>query len=90
MRESSIEKAICAHAIKTGWRCYKFVSPGNRGVPDRQFRRKGKLIYLEVKAPGKKPTPLQLREIQLANDDGFPAAWTDSVEDGKAFLDACV
>ena len=88
MRESAIEKAICEHARATGWRVYKFTSPAHRAVPDRIFiNPNGVTCYLELKAQGQKPTPLQEREINLIKAQGAPCAWTDSVHNGKVWLD---
>lgn len=41
--------------------CYKFVSPGNSGVPDRLLIGNGKIIFVELKKPGE--TPRKLQEI---------------------------
>ena len=39
----------------------KWVSPGHSGVPDRiVFLPGGRIIFVEVKAPGKKLRPLQV------------------------------
>lgn len=35
MRESTLEKRLVAAVKAHGGACYKFVSPGHRGVPDR-------------------------------------------------------
>lgn len=88
MRESTIEKAICDHARKTGWLVYKFTSPAHRSVPDRIFiNKQGVTCYLEIKAPGKKPTVLQERELKILTEQGANAAWTDSAFNGRAWLD---
>ena len=59
MRESEIEKKVSNYAKTQGWLSYKFVSPSNRGVPDRIYLKAGKCIFIEFKAPKKKPTKLQ-------------------------------
>jgi hypothetical protein len=35
VREKVIENYLCEEAKKIGGLCYKFTSPGRRGVPDR-------------------------------------------------------
>lgn len=60
-----LEKEIEAHLVKRmkeiGGECYKWSSPGNRGVPDRIcFFPNRKIVFVELKAPSKKPTKLQL------------------------------
>jgi hypothetical protein len=44
MRESEIETKVCNHAKYLGWLCYKWVSPGNRSVPDRMTKLQQKTI----------------------------------------------
>ena len=60
MREKDIEAKL-RDAVKTqGGVCWKFTSPGTAGVPDRiVLMPNGKMAFVEVKAPGKKPRPLQ-------------------------------
>jgi len=63
MRESHIEKELCKRAKKMGAIPYKFTSPGRVSVPDRLIiAPSGRMAFVEVKAPGKKPTPMQERE----------------------------
>ena len=65
--ESSIERHLVAECKKRGILCYKFTSPGHRGVPDRLLIHRGFVAFVELKRPGKKPTALQLethRKIQ--------------------------
>ena len=88
MRESEIERALCAHAKSKNFLVYKFTSPGHIGVPDRIFvSPDGVVLFLEVKAPGKRPTALQEREILKLKNQGANAHWCDSVEEGAKLLD---
>lgn len=89
MRESHLERSACEYAKKRGFLAYKFVSPGHRGVPDRQFiSPTGKVAFVEFKAPGKRPTELQMREIGILKSRGVRAEWFDSAEKAKRWLDA--
>ena len=68
-----LEKEIEAYLVKRmkaiGGECYKFVSPARRGVPDRMcVFPDGKVVFAELKAPGKKPTKLQEVEMQKLRD----------------------
>ena len=67
MRESYIEKNLALAVKKRGGLALKFVSPGLSGVPDRLLLfSNGKLAFVEVKAPGGKLRPLQIkRKVQL-------------------------
>ena len=63
MRERDIEKYLRDQVRKIGGRAYKFESPGNAGVPDRLILLSGgRVEFVELKAPGKKPTALQLAQ----------------------------
>lgn len=60
MRERNIEACLRDSVKKVGGIAYKWVSPGNNGVPDRiVIIPGGRIIFVELKAPGKKPTALQ-------------------------------
>lgn len=82
MRESEIESKVCNHAKYLGWLCYKWVSPGNRSVPDRIFFKNGKTIIIEFKAKGKKPTKLQQKTINKLQDQYIPTYVIDDVGEG--------
>lgn len=60
MRERIVEAHLRDSVKKAGGVAYKWVSPGNNGVPDRiVIIPGGRIIFVELKAPGKKPTALQ-------------------------------
>lgn len=72
MKEKQIEEKL-VKAVKTaGGMCPKLISPGTNGMPDRiVLLPGGKIIFVEVKAPGKKPRPLQLRRHRQLQVLGF-------------------
>ena len=57
--EASVEQYLVKKAKARGWRCDKYTSPSNAGVPDRVLIGNGYTIFIETKAPGEKPRPLQ-------------------------------
>ena len=62
MMERAIEQHFVAETKKRGGLALKFVSPGMDGVPDRiVLMPGGKMAFVELKAPGKAPRPLQQR-----------------------------
>ncbi len=72
MREKQIEKKLITEVKKRGGICPKWVSPGFDGVPDRIVLLPGmKFAFVEVKAPGEKPRPLQLSRHRLLRRLGF-------------------
>lgn len=86
MLEKDIESALCARVKSLGGLCEKFVSPGRRSVPDRIVTLPGGVIvFVEVKAPGKKPTDLQERDHARRKALGCRVVVIDSVESANAF-----
>jgi hypothetical protein len=77
--EKKIEQAACRYAKSRGALVYKFSSPAHRGVPDRLFIKNGRVLFLEFKAPGKKPTKLQQRELDLLQGQKVVAFYVDSL-----------
>lgn len=72
MHEKQIENKLIAEVKKCGGICPKWVSPGFDGVPDRIVLLPGMRIgFVEVKAPGKKPRPLQVSRHKLLRRLGF-------------------
>lgn len=50
MKESAIEARLVRMVRERGGLCYKFISPGNPGVPDRIIiTPDGRTIYVELK-----------------------------------------
>lgn len=88
MRESAIERKLVTEAVKRGGFAPKFVSPGLDGVPDRLLLFPGgRLAFVEVKAPGKKPRPLQRRRIEQLTALGFRVFVLDRKEQIGEILD---
>lgn len=81
MLEKDIEKYLTAEVKKLKGRAYKWVSPGNAGVPDRiVVFPEGLVVFVELKAPGKKSTPLQLAQQRRLIDKSFDVRVIDSKE----------
>ncbi|MCX4337371.1 MAG: VRR-NUC domain-containing protein [Bacteroidales bacterium] len=72
MREKTIEQKFVTAVKTAGGLALKFTSPGFDGVPDRiVLLPGGKMAFVEVKAPGEKPRPLQLARHRLLRRLGF-------------------
>ena len=72
MLERFIEQKLVARVKREGGLCPKFVSPGSDGWPDRLVLMPGgKIAFVELKAPGQKPRPLQLQRHAQLRDLGF-------------------
>ncbi|MFT4415306.1 VRR-NUC domain-containing protein [Fredinandcohnia humi] len=88
MRERDIESYLRDQVKKAGGRAYKFESPGNDGVPDRLVIFPSNRIYfVELKAPGKQPRPLQLKKINELRELGCKADVIDSKEQVDNFIE---
>ena len=59
MRESKIESYLRKQSKQYGFICYKWVSPGTNGVPDRILVGHGLTLFVETKAPDKVPRKQQ-------------------------------
>ena len=72
MREKTIEKKLTDEVRKRGGIAPKLVSPGFAGMPDRiVLFPEGCMAFVEVKAPGKAPRPLQESRHRLLRMLGF-------------------
>ena len=73
MREKETEQKLVRAVKRVGGICPKFVSPGMDGMPDRMILLPGgKIGFVEVKAPGRKPRILQVRRHRQLRNLGFP------------------
>ena len=91
MRESAIEAHLVRRVRELGGIAYKWVSPGRTGVPDRIVVTPGAYAaFVELKAPGKKPTPIQLREQQRLIRFGMQVYVIDSVAGVDEFINRII
>lgn len=87
MLEKEIEKQLVQKVKKLGGRAYKFVSPGNVGVPDRLVVLPGgKIGFAELKQKGKQPTQYQTLQIGRLMNMGCFVMVVDSEEKIDLFL----
>ena len=81
MRERDVEKSLVRAVKKTGGLCPKFVSPGLDGVPDRIILMPGaRIAFAELKAPGRKMRPLQVKRKGQLESLGFRVYCLDNTE----------
>ncbi len=87
MRESKIEKSLKDRVQDMGGIALKFVSPGMAGVPDRiVLIPNGKVVFVELKAPGKTIRPLQLKRKSQLEHLGFKVYLIDSLQGVDSFV----
>lgn len=72
MREKAIEQKFREAVKAVGGVAVKFTSPGFDGMPDRlALLPGGRMAFVEVKTPGKKPRPLQAARHRMLRRLGF-------------------
>lgn len=87
MREKDIETYLRDKVRRVGGFAYKFESPGNMGVPDRLvILPGGRIIFVELKAPGRKPRQTQVRQMQRLGFLGCDVRVIDSKEKVDEFI----
>jgi len=81
MLERKIEKYLVEEVKRRGGSALKFISPGYDGVPDRVvLLPKGKIAFVELKAPGKILRPLQMKRKKDFEELGQRVFVVDQVE----------
>lgn len=83
--EDVVEERLRLGIKARGGHCYKFTS-GIRGVPDRIVIINGHTIFVELKAPGKKPPPLQRYRINEMREQGADVRVIDTIEGVDEFI----
>lgn len=87
--EKKIEQKLVTETRKAGGLALKFVSPGFAGVPDRiVLMDGGRVAFVEVKAPGKRPRALQRSRHALLRRMGFRVFVLDDVDEIPRILAA--
>lgn len=82
MLERIIEEKLRESVKKKKGLCLKFISPSMTGLPDRMvLLPKGKIGFIEVKRPGKRPRPIQVKRIKELRDLGFKVFIMDDRKD---------
>ncbi len=81
MEESRIEKYLKKQVEKIGGKAYKWNPTGVIGVPDRMVLLPGgKVIFVELKAPGKKLRKMQEYRAKQLSELGFQVECLDTIE----------
>lgn len=87
MRERDLEARFRDAVRASGGKAYKFVSPGNDGVPDRLVVLPGGRIgFVELKQQGKRPTRLQEQQLDRLKGLGCVALVLDDPKDIRTVI----
>ena len=88
MLEKTIEHKLAVTVKKHGGIAVKFVSPNYDGMPDRLvLLPDGVCAFVEVKAPNKKPRPLQKARHKMLKRLGFNVYVLDDTEQIGGIID---
>ena len=87
MKESTIEARLVRMVRAKGGLCYKFVSPGNPGVPDRiVITPDGRTIYVELKQPAGRLAKIQRWQQDEMRKRNAEVRTLWSIEDVNKFV----
>ena len=87
MKESTIESNLVKQVKAMGGMAIKLISPNFAGLPDRLvLLPHGRMFFVELKATGQKPRPLQIAVHRKLRKLGFTVYVIDSNEKVKELL----
>lgn len=88
MRESSIESKLVRMVRERSGLCFKFVSPGNPGVPDRiVITPAGRTVYVELKTEAGRLAAIQKWQHEELRKRGADVRTLKGLEQVKAFVE---
>lgn len=76
--EAEVQKSVILFYEKDGWFVVKIIQTTRNGWPDIQCHKNGTTIFIECKATGEKPAPLQLYIHNKLIDFGFKVLVIDN------------
>ena len=87
VRERDVEKWLVSQVRKMGGEAYKFVSPGNDGVPDRLVCMPDGLVYfIELKTDQGRPSGIQQWQMKRLRRMGCNVFLVTGMEEAKDFI----
>lgn len=87
MREKIIERKLVQEVKAMRGIALKIVGPGFNGMPDRfVILPRGRIAFVEVKVPGMKPRPLQIKRHEMLRRLGCKVYVLDDEEQIKQML----
>lgn len=87
-KESAVERRLVSGVKARGGLCWKFVSPGCAGVPDRiVVTRTGEVWFVELKADDGRLSPRQAMIQRMLKDRGARSVVLIGRDDVDRFLE---
>lgn len=88
MKESTIEARLVKLVHDRGGRAYKWVCPGNAGVPDRiVITSTGRVIFVELKTEVGRLSPVQVMQHERLRALGADVRTLYGLEQVRAFVE---
>lgn len=87
MLEAVFEEILIEYAESRGWIFRKLKFIGKRGAPDRMFAKEGRVMFVELKAPGEPPSVGQVREMRELRAAGLEVHLIDNLNSGCALFE---
>lgn len=88
VRERDIEKWLAGRIRQMGGEAFKFVSPGNDGVPDRLVCMPGGRVYfVELKTDEGRPSGLQQWQMERLRRLGLNVYLITGLEEAVQFIE---
>ena len=88
IRESAVERKLADGVRRAGGLCWKFVSPGTTGVPDRiVVTRRGEVWFVELKADDGRLSDRQAMILRQLCDRGAPCMVLIGKQEVEKFLE---
>lgn len=84
--EYAVELTVSNKAKAAGWYVRKLKWIGRMSAPDRFFAKDGRVVLIEFKDKGKRPSTLQEREHIQLHAAGVECHVVDNVADGLRVL----
>lgn len=89
MKESQIEARLVRAVKQRGGLCFKWVSPGNNGVPDRiVITPQGRVIFVELKTDTGRLSQIQVLQQGLLRSRKAEVVTLYGMQDVEAFVAA--
>lgn len=86
--EAEVERKFVNLVKERGALCYKFVSPGNPGVPDRiLILPDGRVMFVEMKSAVGRTKKLQDYQLEKLSRQGVPTFVLRGMDDVKKFIE---
>lgn len=86
MLEREIQAKVVEYARECGAYAVKLGLSNAVGIPDYMFIAKGRVLFIEFKAPGKKPTERQLFEHMRMRGYGAEVEVVDNAGRGRMLI----